>query len=151
MPSRSKSRVLTNRDEIRQWAEARNARPTCVPGTGDNQDVGIIRLDFPGYSGEGSLQEVDWDEWFSKFEQSGLALLVQDETASGQQSNFNNLVSRETVESAASGRSSSGRARGSGRRSQARRTTSRRGSRSRSTSQSRGRPSRSSQSLPHSF
>jgi len=129
MPSSSKSRVLTDRDEIRQWAKERDARPTCVRGTGGNEDVGIIRLDFPGFSGEGSLEEIGWDEWFDKFERSGLVLLVQDETAGGQRSNFNKLVSRETVESGAENRSSA-------RRSQRR---------SRSTGQNRGRASRSGQ------
>jgi hypothetical protein len=52
-----------------------------VRGTGGPDDVGMIRLDFPGYSGEGSLEEISWDEWFDKFDESNLALLVQDETA----------------------------------------------------------------------
>ena len=91
------SRPLTDHNEIRRWAEERGAHPACVSGTGDNNDVGMIRLDFPGYSGEGKLEEISWDEWFDKFDESGLALLVQDETARGQRSNFNKLVSRETA------------------------------------------------------
>jgi hypothetical protein len=86
-------------EEIRQWTEERNARPACVRGTGGGEDVGMIRLDFPGFSGEQSLEHIDWDEWFQKFDESGLALLVQDTTAGGQQSNFNKLISRETAES----------------------------------------------------
>ena len=58
----------------------------------------MIRLDFPGYSGEKSLQPIDWDEWFEKFDENGLALMVQDTTARGQKSNFNKLVKRETAE-----------------------------------------------------
>jgi hypothetical protein len=90
--------MLTDHDEIRQWAEERTARPACVRGTGGGEDVGMIRLDFPGFSGEQSLEHIDWDEWFQKFDESGLALLVQDTTADGQQSNFNKLISRETAE-----------------------------------------------------
>jgi hypothetical protein len=86
-------------EEIRQWAEDRNARPACVRGTGGSEDVGMIRLDFPGFSGEKSLEHIEWDEWLQKFDESGLALLVQDTTADGQRSNFNKLVSRETAES----------------------------------------------------
>jgi alkylation response protein AidB-like acyl-CoA dehydrogenase len=85
-------------DEIRQWAEERNARPASVRRTGGGEDVGIIRLDFPGFGGEGSLEHIEWDEWFQKFDESGLALLVQDTSADGQQSNFNKLISRETAE-----------------------------------------------------
>jgi hypothetical protein len=68
-----------------------------VRGTGGKNDIGMLRLDFPGYSGRESLQEITWDEWFEKFEEQGLALLRQEKTARGQQSNFNKLVSRETA------------------------------------------------------
>src|SRR5947199_3400102 len=78
------SRPLTDHNEIRRWAEDRGAHPACVRGTGDNNDIGMIRLDFPGYSGEGKLEEISWDEWFDKLDQSGLALLVQNKTARGQ-------------------------------------------------------------------
>lgn len=97
------ARPMTDRDEIRSWAEARNARPACVQGTGRRSgDTGMIRLDFPGYSGAESLQEVSWDEWFRQFDENNLALLVQDETAGGGRSNFNKLVSRDSVRGAAS-------------------------------------------------
>lgn len=90
---------LTDHEEIRQWAEERGAQPTCVRGTGGRGDTGMIRLDFPGYTGEQSLQPISWDDWFEKFDQHGLALIVQDKTGRGQKSNFNKLVSRESVES----------------------------------------------------
>ncbi|HZQ20793.1 MAG TPA: hypothetical protein VFA90_19045 [Terriglobales bacterium] len=54
----STSRALTDHDEIRRWAEERDAKPACVRGTGGRGDVGMIRLDFLGYSGEGKLEEV---------------------------------------------------------------------------------------------
>ena len=57
----------------------------------------MIRLDFPGFSGGESLEAVSWDEWFRAFDENNLALLVQDETAGGEQSNFNKLVSRQTA------------------------------------------------------
>ena len=95
--SSAASRPLTDHQEIRSWAEERGAKPACVRGTGSSNDIGMIRLDFPGYSGEGSLEEISWDEWFQKFDDSNLALLVQNQTADGQQSNFNKLVSQETA------------------------------------------------------
>ncbi len=57
----------------------------------------MIRLDFPGYSGQQSLEEISWDDWFEKFDERNLALMVQDTTSRGQRSNFNKLVSRDTV------------------------------------------------------
>ena len=90
------SHLLTDHDEIQRWAEQRHARPSCVKGTGGSKDVGMIRLDFPGYSGEDSLQEISWDEWFDKFDNENLGLMVQDTTASGERSNFNKLVRRDS-------------------------------------------------------
>ena len=98
MASRSQATVTTDHDEIRSWAEERGARPACVRGTGDEGDIGILRLDFPGYTGEDKLQEISWDDWFEKFDERGLALLHQDTTARGDKSNFNKIISRETAE-----------------------------------------------------
>jgi len=102
-----KSRVLTDHDEIRRWAEERDAQPACVRGTGSEEDLGMIRLDFPGYSGETSLEPVEWDEWFQKFDENNLALLVEDATARGEQSNFNKIIGRETAAARAPGRKTS--------------------------------------------
>jgi len=97
--SSTASRILTDHDEIRQWAEERNANPACVRGTGRKKnDMGMIRLDFPGYSGARSLQEIDWDDWFRQFDDNHLALVVQDSTARGQRSNFNKIIGRETAQ-----------------------------------------------------
>jgi hypothetical protein len=95
--TRASSRPLTDHEEIRRWAEDRDAAPACVRGTGGAGDLGMIRLDFPGYTGADKLEEISWDEWFEKFDERNLALLVQDETARGQKSNFNKLVNRETA------------------------------------------------------
>ncbi len=125
-----KSRVLTDHDEIRSWAEERDAQPSCVRGTGSEEDVGMIRLDFPGYSGETSLEPIEWDEWLQKFDENNLALLVEDETARGEKSNFNKIVGRETAEASARGRKASRRAgRAEGENRAASRTRSRRGAR----------------------
>jgi hypothetical protein len=93
--SRRKSKITTDHDQIRRWAEERGAQPACVKGTGDRGDVGMLRLDFPGYSGAESLQPISWDDWFEKFDERNLALLYEDTLASGERSNFNKLVSRE--------------------------------------------------------
>lgn len=58
----------------------------------------MIRLDFPGFTGEESLQPITWEEFFETFDGSQLALVYQKKTARGQRSNFNKLVSRSGVE-----------------------------------------------------
>jgi hypothetical protein len=94
----STSNSTTDHKFIRRWAESRNAKPASVKGTGGKNDVGMIRLDFPGYSGAESLAPISWDEWFKKFDEAELALVYQEETAEGERSNFNKLVKRSTVE-----------------------------------------------------
>lgn len=88
--------MITDHEEIRRWAEERKAVPSCVIGTGDKNDTGMIRLDFPGFSGEGKLEPIDWERWFESFDENNLGLLVQDKTADGKKSNFNKLVSRDS-------------------------------------------------------
>jgi hypothetical protein len=91
----SSSKVTTDHDEIRRWAEERGAKPSQVKSTAGSDEVGIIRLDFPGYSGEGSLEEISWQQFFEKFEEAQLALVIQETTAEGEPSNFSKLVRRD--------------------------------------------------------
>lgn len=92
------SKVTTEHNKIRKWAEDRGGKPSRVVGTGGDDDSGLLRIDFPGRRGAGSLEEITWDEFFEKFEDKGLALLYQEKTAGGKVSRFSKLVSRETAE-----------------------------------------------------
>ncbi|MGC3997616.1 MAG: hypothetical protein QM767_09035 [Anaeromyxobacter sp.] len=49
------SSTTTDHDTIRQWAEARGGQPAQVASTARGGKAGIIRIDFPGYSGAGKL------------------------------------------------------------------------------------------------
>ena len=93
----SESHVTTDHEEIRRWAQQRGGKPSRVRGTGNDKDAGLLRIDFPGYSGEDSLEEISWDEFFEKFDRNNLALLIQDTTSGGVKSNFNKLVSRDSA------------------------------------------------------
>jgi hypothetical protein len=57
----STSKTTTDLKSIKKWAEERDGKPSKVKGVGGKDD-GIIRIDFPGYSGEDSLGEISWDE-----------------------------------------------------------------------------------------
>ena len=90
------AKKTTNRDEIRQWVESRGGKPACVKGTGGKGDEGLLRIDFPGFSGEGTLEEIGWDEFFRIFDENGLEFLFQDEG----ESRFNKFVSRKQQKAA---------------------------------------------------
>ena len=132
--ARHSSKTTTNHSEIKRWAEARGATPACVKGTGSRSDPGMIRLDFPGYSGSDSLEPITWDEWFESFDDNGLALVYQDKTASGKRSNFNKIIGRDTAEKRAHGDNKASRHHGSTRRSTSSRSRSGSSTRSRSSS-----------------
>lgn len=91
------SRVTIDHEEIRQWADARCGRPSVVTRTSKGDETGILRIDFPGYSGRGTLEPISWDEFFDTFEEHKLAL-VYSAHAHGHRSNFNKLIARETVD-----------------------------------------------------
>lgn len=61
----------------------------------NGENAGIIRLEFPGYSGEDTLEEISWDEFFKSFDENHLALVYQDHTAAGERSNLNKLIHRD--------------------------------------------------------
>jgi hypothetical protein len=90
----SESHTTTNHDEIRRWVEEHGGKPASVRGTGDGDDLGVLRIDFPGGAGEDRLEHVDWEEWFAKFEESRLAFLYQEHKADGSDSTFFKLVNR---------------------------------------------------------
>jgi hypothetical protein len=91
------TKVTIDHDEIRKWVEARGGVPSRVKGTGDENDPGLLRIDFPVDGPDPKLEPIDWDEWFRKFDENQLALIYAEKTADGEKSYFNKLVSRETV------------------------------------------------------
>ena len=109
------AQITTDHDAIRKWAEERGGRPAAVRSThGKGRgkgDPGIIRIEFPDApnSKHDALDEISWEEFFEKFDESELALLYQEETAGGEKSNFNKLIGRETAEAREHGTSHASR------------------------------------------
>lgn len=91
------ARATTDHEFIRHWAEERDGTPSRVKRTGGGEDPGMIRIDFPGYSGRESLEPISWDEFFDKFEEKHLALLYRELRHDGELDRFNKLVDRDTV------------------------------------------------------
>lgn len=90
----SDTRQTTDHDEIHRWVEDHDGRPAQVSGTASGDEAGVLRIDFPGGAGSDELESISWDEWFSTFDDAGLALLYQERKADGSDSTFNKLVQR---------------------------------------------------------
>ena len=88
------AKTTKDHDEIRQWAEQRGGKPAVVAATEGENETGILRLMFPNapHHNDGALEEISWEEFFEKFDASGLQLTYQEKTADGQVSDFNKLT-----------------------------------------------------------
>jgi hypothetical protein len=93
----AESKTTTNHDEIRNWVEERGGNPARVKGTDKGDSVGLLRIDYPGFAGEDTLEPISWEEFFVAFDDNQLAFLYQDETKDGEQSRFSKLIDRETA------------------------------------------------------
>jgi competence ComEA-like helix-hairpin-helix protein len=80
----------TDHETIQRWVDARGGHPAHVKRGSNANDPGILRIDYPGFSGGQSLEPLDWDAWFDAFEDNKLAFLYQDEP----DSRFSKLVRR---------------------------------------------------------
>jgi hypothetical protein len=105
------TKTTKDHDEIQRWAESRGAVPAQVASTAGDRNTGILRFEFPGAPNakDSALEEISWDEFFEKFDQSGLELIYQEETAEGQKSNFNKLIYPESESASAKGRKATSR------------------------------------------
>ncbi|HYK75967.1 MAG TPA: hypothetical protein VEV16_03260 [Daejeonella sp.] len=81
--------------QIKEWANSRKAVPAKVKGTGSNTDEGILRIHFPQHSTHNDdLEEIEWDDFFQKFEENNLDLIYQEKTKDGDISTFHKFVKR---------------------------------------------------------
>jgi len=81
---------IIDHDAIRRWAKARGGRPSRVRNAG--RDGGFPRFDFDGE--DAALEEISWDMFFEIFDESELALLEQEQTATGKTSRFFRFIHR---------------------------------------------------------
>jgi len=74
--------------------EERGGHPATVKRTMEKGDEpGLLRIDYPGFSGSDSLEEISWEAFFKKFDEEKLAFLYDDEP----ENRFSKLVAREHV------------------------------------------------------
>jgi hypothetical protein len=96
----AEAKVTTDHDEIRRWTEERGGWPATVKATAEDGEPGILRIDYPGFSGKETLERITWEEFFDAFEKNNLAFLYQEEVSSGAESRFSKLIDRDAREKA---------------------------------------------------
>ena len=93
--AKHESKTTTDHNTIKKWVEARDGKPAVVKGTGDNgKGGGLLRINFPG-GAEDSLENIDWDQFFTIFDENNLEFLYQEETKDGGESRFFKFVGKD--------------------------------------------------------
>jgi len=92
------SQILTDRQAIREWAEARGGNPMLMDVPDGSSMRTVLQLTFGQYvlnatGNEGpdrvdGYQLVSWEEWFSALEKGDLAIEVSDDPAGGNEAEF---------------------------------------------------------------
>ena len=93
----AESKVTTDHEEIRNWVEERGGSPARVKSSGKGSGGGLLRIDYPGFTGEDTLETINWEEFFEAFEENNLAFLYQEETKAGKESRFSKLIDRDST------------------------------------------------------
>ncbi|TQC45146.1 hypothetical protein EEB14_33255 [Rhodococcus sp. WS4] len=83
--------VTTDHDEIRGWIQAHRGAPARSAATTDT--AGVLHIDFLGVRTAG-LEHISWQEWFTAFDEQGLALCYPDPHIHGGTSAWFELVQR---------------------------------------------------------
>lgn len=99
----AETRLLTNHDEIRDWAAARAGQPALndpVLGTAETDPVLCFAFGQHAYQDTdrgaqpmGGVQIIDWETWFRMFDERELALVVSEDVP-GRREEFHEFVRR---------------------------------------------------------
>jgi hypothetical protein len=90
MPS---AKTTIDHETIQQWVEERGGTPAYVKNTGTQEEPGILRIDYPGFKGEDSLESLEWETFFEAFEAKELAFLYQE----APDSRFSKFIARDKM------------------------------------------------------
>lgn len=92
------AKILTDREDIRQWAIARAGSPMLMETPEGTHSRTLLQLTFgqeslnsDGNQGPdriGGFQLVSWDEWFTALDANKLAVRVSDDPAGGNENEF---------------------------------------------------------------
>lgn len=91
-------RILTSRDDIRQWVAARGGNPVLMDIPDGSRSRTVLQLAFgqaavsalgkDGADPLGGFQLVSWEEWFTALEAGALALKVSDDPSGGNEAEY---------------------------------------------------------------
>ncbi|GIW10817.1 MAG: hypothetical protein KatS3mg061_1874 [Dehalococcoidia bacterium] len=79
---RGNGMVLVHPDVIREWVEAHGGKPGHLANTFVGDEVGILRIWFPGHT-FARFVPLPWDRFLAKMKEKGLALYCEEDPRTG--------------------------------------------------------------------
>jgi hypothetical protein len=89
----TRAKTTIDHQSIQQWVEERGGTPARVKNTDSERGPGVLRIDYPGFTGEDTLEPLEWEIFFEAFETNELAFLYQDEP----DSRFSKFIARDNM------------------------------------------------------
>lgn len=80
-------------DEIRSWIEERGGVPATIKGASEEGDESADMLHISFDPADPNMEEMDWEEFFERFENENLALVYDDAASQDEEHDFE-LVDR---------------------------------------------------------
>lgn len=88
-----KTKMTMDHGTIKNWVEERGGEPASVPFSTPDEEEGVLRIRFKGTDEFERFTPISWSEFFSKFDQSHLAFMYEEEMPDGKLSKFFRFIS----------------------------------------------------------
>ncbi|WP_440006977.1 hypothetical protein [Halomicrococcus sp. SG-WS-1] len=90
------SKITTDRETIRNWADERNLEPVRRTTAGTEEPS--VRLVHDAETGRSGHEEVSWDEFFDRFEDEQLAFMYQEFDSVDDEVEFAEVIDRTSID-----------------------------------------------------
>lgn len=89
------TKITKDHKLIKEWVVARGGIPgQVIENVPPTDEDGVLDIKFPESTGK-KVIPITWNEFFTRFEQSNLAFLFEDNHGNGLKSKFFKLISRD--------------------------------------------------------
>lgn len=93
------TRITTNHDEIKHWAEDNAGIPVLLPEAQAEGNTSKIYIDFLENGRNNEMKRIEWDEFFERFDKGNYALEYEDKIKNGVESRNFKFIKLENKDS----------------------------------------------------
>jgi hypothetical protein len=92
-PFSERTKMTMDHVIIKKWVEERGGEPASVPFGTPDEEEGVLRIRFKGTDEFERFKPISWSEFFTKFDQSHLAFMYEEDMPDGKISKFFKFIS----------------------------------------------------------